>query len=301
MPWGLEVWRAFAEGQTAWRDRLMDLQAYYLDREPSGRALVEFALEDPLGVLPDVLRAKVHQVKREATVDRVIERLRQGWDGWSARQQIAYLGGLLVAVEAHRDARAHEFLRAALTDSRTQSEVKPVILDALQGAKALRIEDVQAVYDLADPQVAAAQLGRVNVLPRTRLVYDAFASLRAHPDPQWRDAYYDQFPPGIAAADMLLDTEVSIRLEGVSRLAGLRSGTDVAHFIRFLADPDHRVRTQAAQALALAYDRAAIQALANALDDPSPDVRQAARASLENIEQFEAQKKRWKEFAEKAR
>ena len=60
------------------------------------------------------------------------------------------------------------------------------------------------------------------------------------------------------------------------------------------------VRETAAKTLGRLYNKDSIKALAKAVDDPHPDVRDAALASLERIEKIEKQKKRWREFADEA-
>jgi HEAT repeat protein len=64
-----------------------------------------------------------------------------------------------------------------------------------------------------------------------------------------------------------------------------------------LAHENAWLRAEAAKALGRLYDQQAIKALAKAVDDPDPNVRDAVLASLERIETTEKQKDRWRAYA----
>jgi HEAT repeat protein len=94
------------------------------------------------------------------------------------------------------------------------------------------------------------------------------------------------------------DPDGAVRIQGVQGLAHWRDLDDVPGFVALLDDDVPGVRQGAAAALAKVYDRGAIQALAEHLDDPDLNVRETIFKTLEAIKKAEEAKDYWKKFAE---
>ncbi len=233
---------------------------------------------------------------------RAQQALRKGWDAWRPEQREAGLKALLTDRIAVRDDEAFEAsLRSYLAAEGNSSAVRTHLLWWI---RTLSLEDVAKAFDLTKFEELDAAARLVSKLPVTREVYDAFRpTLRpagkhyTYVYQRFRHAKEDDLVHDLLMHMLAHESDGAINL-ATQLLTKRRSSIDLGVWIGALQHEQARVRNLAAQRLGVLYNDDVIKALAKAVDDPDPDVRDAALASLEKIEKTEKQKERWRKFAE---
>ena len=236
----------------------------------------------------------------QADYDAALERLAAHWQRWTVDQRDhglqLFVNELLLGPSSERLTR---FLRDVLGSADLDAETRLHLVGAMDS---LTLADLKTIYDFSDPvqlDQAALLLPR---LPADEAVYDAFVpALR--PDGQRAGAVYERFKAGPESRmqdllrRMLAHTDPTLRAHLLVLLHARDKAEDLPVWMAMLAHKDAWLRAEAAKALGRLYDKDAIKALARAVDDPDPNVRDAVLAALERIETTEKQKDRWREFA----
>ena len=174
----------------------------------------------------------------------------------------------------------------------------------------LKLEDVQAMYDLSDPRYAMLTRGLVRRMPRTPALYEAYSSLLSGDAPgDGLHSFWDIFKTALAPGGDLSDLAPGFMrhalrhggdTEGrfaVQLLEQRLTTDDESLWLMALGHKQASVREEAAGWVGRVYNRRMIAALVERMDDPNPDVRDAVMASLAAIEKVEEQKARWREKA----
>lgn len=268
--------------------------------------------------------------KQDENRDMVLRLLRAHWKTWTTEQRP--IGFRLFVSSPLMRLGGDEvtgFLREVLAERDLDSSTRFFLMGHLP---TLTLDDLKAVYDFSDPtqrQQAAALLGRVSKLTlaglrtvydfgkpedvdaatgllgrleRTEAVYDAFRpALR--PNGPTAVAIFNRFKsqPASRVMDlirgMLAHGNGWIQERGLELLLKRDKAADLPIWIDLLEHTNPDLRMGAAKALGRLYNAAAIKALAKAVDDEDPGVRDAVLAALERIEKTEKQKERWRKYA----
>lgn len=239
---------------------------------------------------------------QEANRKLLLAALDKGWAQWAIAQRKAGLAALLRDTTIDREDEAtNKLLRRLLRSEGNTPDVRGMLL---QFVSKLTLEDLRSAFDLSDPEAVDTAAPLLERLPRTREVYDAFVSALRPGGTHWFwiTRHFKTHEDDALIADMiarLLKHDASSAVnEAVMMLKRRASAADLPVWIQALTHENSAVRLAAAQMLGRLYDAKAIQALARAVDDPDPNVRDAVLASLEKIKTTEEQKKRWRAFAE---
>jgi hypothetical protein len=228
---------------------------------------------------------------------------RERWAAASAAQREGLLAGLGV-LDPRADAELLDFLRGELS---AQPRRIPATWRYSVIARLLKltVADIRAFYDLTQPEEvdeAASWVTRTQDAPTLEATPEAFEALRLAfrpdgPQAQPLTAHFARFEsiqrPLLEA--LLAHGDAGARHEGVRLLITRSSPTDADLWVKALTDPQVAIRSSAAQELKRVPTAVTIKALVGALDDPHPDVRAAALASLESIQKMEELKARWRE------
>ena len=232
---------------------------------------------------------------------RLLAALKQGWARWSPDEREAGLEALLRETTVLvGDEPTETLLRGMLRSEGNSPGARSILLAYVSQ---LSLEDVRGSFDLAEPASVDRAAGLVARLPATREVYDAFASALRPQGPEYQPLYsrFRQHEDGALVRDLitrLLAHERQHANELAIDLLSKRSrAEDLPIWIGALGHRAASVRKLAAERLGRLYNDDAIKALAKAVDDPDPDVRDAVLASLAKIEKTEKEKDRWREFA----
>lgn len=231
---------------------------------------------------------------------QVVGLLADAWKRWTPEQRVA---GLDVFLQARLlDPKAPE-VQALLRRFLATEGNPPAAREKLLGwIDSLTLADVRRSFDLQKPEQVDAAVSLLARLPKTEEVLDAYA-VALRPDGPGYQALYNRFQ---AAAAPVVRKLISLLLAHRAHRANVLATNlltqrddagDLPIWIQALSHRDAEVRRRAATVLGRLYDQDAIRALAHAVDDPDPDVRDAAIASLQRIEKTEALKKRWRAYA----
>lgn len=231
--------------------------------------------------------------------------LERGWAQWSAEQKPAGLNVFFPKELIGRgDAALNAFLRRALTNPTTTLEVRQTAALAISD---LKLADVASAFDLNQPKQAEVGVRFLGYLPDSAETYAAFKHLLG--------AQTTSKAVVSSMANRFGSSQGGTRSDLIEGLLAVPPGLDASkralHILHqsgvakdlplwrvALKHPETRVRTAAATALGNLYDDESIRALARVVDDPDPEVRDAALKSLERIETIEKQKAHWRKFAE---
>jgi len=252
--------------------------------------------------------AILEQAESLATLRSEFERK---WPHWPLEDRIAavlFFGELPVGF--FKDEALLAFLREQLgTQMAVRGDVEQEALERqvkeymLFHLSDVSLDDIRQVFDLSTPEGALAAW-ETSKLPFTAEVYDALKAARSSPDEDERFGFLDHWQQKapkdlarLALREMAGDASSHARRVAINHLQAYRALEDVRLFEAALKDQDEDVRLAAAEALAGVYDQAAIKSLAEALDDPNPEVRDRVLTTLETIKEIEEKKNYWKEFA----
>jgi len=227
--------------------------------------------------------------------------LAERWRSWTPEQRGP---GLRLFASEHLlgegSAEEDAFLRTALASEGIDAETR---LHLVAHMSALSLADLKTIYDFGDPAQVDQAAAFLERLPVSEEVYDAFLpALR--PAGEAARAVYEHFQEGPESrvADLLhkLLAHQDPRVHGylLTLLKKRDKADDLPVWMAMLAHRDAWLRAEAATALGRLYDLEAMKALAKAVDDPDPNVRDAVLASLERIEKTEEQKARWRKFVD---
>jgi len=174
----------------------------------------------------------------------------------------------------------------------------------------LTLEDLRRAYDFTKEDELRRASWYLQHLPRTAEVYDAFIGLlRRDPAGPGRGQttvgklleQHFRSGPESRAQDLIQRLLASpAGMNHSAALDMLRRRNDLGDmplWIKALGSKDAGTRRTAALMMGTLYDEAAIKALAAAVDDENPAVRDAVLAALERIEKTEKQKEHWRAFA----
>ena len=239
----------------------------------------------------------------EAEANRALVRqsLEAGWSRWTPEQRQAGLGAVLSDPTIKRGDKATDaLLRSMLAAKGNNAAVRSWLL---RYVSELSLEDVSGAFDLTRNEEVDAAANLVRRLPKTRAVYDAFVpALR--PDGEMYDpllvTYRHHKDPALVRdliTRLLAHNDAGANTRGTELLVKRGRAEDLPIWIGALQHREASVRKLAAERLGRLYNDDAIKALAKAVDDADPDVRDAALASLAKIEKTEKEKERWRRFA----
>lgn len=291
------------------------LAGYVTAMPPNARALQPDALmgllvaapeRTPWEILHNGNLAKALRVS--GGLDRWRAEWRAGWSRWDAKQRTAALGLAASLLSPGEDAESVAFLRARL-------RARPVEIEpearyrALALLGPLTLDDLTAVYDLSknedvDEAVSWALRSGNGDPPRLAPSTPVFRALRLalRPDgkPEVARALGTLYggagetDPELIPA-LLAHADASLHRLATDQLLWRSAPADEALWVRALTDRDVETRTRAATGMQRVPTDAVRRALVGALDDPHPDVRAAALASLESIQKLDELKARWRE------
>jgi hypothetical protein len=244
---------------------------------------------------------------REAEADTSwSEPWRRAWSGWTAAQRsraLELVSGLRF------DEHMVPFLRQRL-HARPSEVPADARLSLLSKLGTLTAEDLRAAYDLSNPAEVdeATRWLVVSQEDRRRLELtpEVFEALRLAVRPDSPEpviiamatafAAIPAVQPALAAALLGHQSAWAHGFVVPNVLLPRSSPEDETLWIKALQDPRHvGTRLSAASGMERVPTDGVKRALVQALDDPSPDVRAAALASLEAIQKLEDQKARWRE------
>jgi tetratricopeptide (TPR) repeat protein len=232
---------------------------------------------------------------------------REAWPRWNAEQRKAGVGLLDALLVSGEDPEMQGFLRERLRAQPSEIPLEARAV-ALRNLKDLTWEDLKAADDLSKPEdVDAAAEWFVSVGPtgpRVQATAEVFTALR----PAFRaDGPYNflsnattvfRYVPAVhreLAALLLAHNDPTLHDQAVEVLASRASPEDEDLWLKALKDARVQVRIAAAKGMERVPTEGIKRALVGALDDPHPDVRAAALASLDNLQKMEDLKARWRE------
>ncbi len=229
-----------------------------------------------------------------------LEHIQGAWRSWTPAQRGP--GLKLFITEDLLGAGAKEplpFLREVLAEGDLDASTR---LHVVRHMPELSLADLKRIYDFSKPEEVEQAAAFLPRLPETEEVYDAFLpGLAPTSDNARHVAEHFRSAPASRFVDlvrkMLAHRDPGLHADAMEVLTRRTSAEDLPLWIEALGHAEADVRTEAAKMLGTLYDDAAIKALARAVDDPDPSVRDAVLASLERIEKIEQQKRRWREFA----
>lgn len=276
-----------------------------LQSEPLREQILDVALADPEGFPPDLwLHLGAEWGEVEANREHVLERVREAWGGWTPAQRRAALPLFLSRwlVGSGAGGAVDAFARHALDLGPHDRELT---IELFRWLAKPTLDELRKVYDLSDPEQVQAATDLLGTLPHTEEVYDAFVSVLAgDADEEVKYAFWSHFrgAPASRRDDlirrMLRQEEERLAQAGMELLAARNAPEDIPLWIAALGHGAPGVRMAAAGKLGSMYDQAAIRALAKAVDDPVPGVRDAVLAALTKIEEIEKKKAYWRKFGE---
>ena len=244
---------------------------------------------------------------REAKENRALARgyLEKGWTTWSPeRKQAGMRVFLSEQLVGRGDEELNDFLRRCLADPQLSPAGRST---AARGISDLALQDVLGAFDLSVPEQALLAVNFAMKLPNTPETYDAFKGLINEKTTSEiivdRMAYAFRHGPEAVYADFVRRLfSVAPGTQAAREAAGIlkrrNDAKDLPLWRIALSHPESQIRVVAAEQLGNLYDDDSVRALARLVDDPDPQVRDAALQSLERIETIEKQKDRWRKFAD---
>lgn len=225
----------------------------------------------------------------------------EGWGRWQPDQREQGLHALLHPLTFPRgDAATDVVLRRLLASEGNTPAVRSLLLEYVSK---LSLADVRAAFDFAKVADVDAAASLVPMLPATREVFDAFVpALRKEGKAydlladHFRDSEDDAIVRDLIAR-LLAHGSSGANGRATDMLIRRKQAEDLPIWIGALTHREAKVRKLAAERLGRLYNDDAIKALARAVDDADPDVRDAALESLAKIEKTEKEKERWRRFA----
>lgn len=230
------------------------------------------------------------------------------WPGWNDEQRTRAIGQAVVFFRQARDPQLGSFLRERLRAGAAEVP-KAARTSLLLVLGKLTLEDLRAAYDLSNPDDVDQAVGWVagNSAADRRLeaTPEVFQALRGALRPDGRadpaailaGAFADvpQVQHDLVAA-ILARNEPSLHQFAIQKILVPRASPDDEDlWLKALKDKNVETRVAAAKGMERVPTDGVKRALVSALDDPHPDVRAAALASLDNLQKVEDLKARWRD------
>jgi hypothetical protein len=238
---------------------------------------------------------------------------REAWPRWNDEQRRSGIFLLSQLLAPGDEPEMVAFLRERLRSR--PSEIPVGVREvAMRTFGELTWDDLKAAYDLSKVEEVDAAAGwfvspggnqpsLVGEQPKVKPTAEIFAALRPALRPDSPTAFLGAAPrvfrdvPEVhrELAAVLLASDGVYHASAVELLASRAAPEDEDLWLKALRDARVDVRVAAARGMERVPTDGLKRALVGALDDPHPDVRAAALASLDNLQKMEDLKARWRE------